>query len=297
MERATSAAPPRHLAARPRLPAAAHTWTLSAALIASAIVIAAVGVGVLSLAGGWEYYRTPLRVRAYEPQHRLLRPSGVVGHALGLVGLAMMLVPVAYSIRKKWRRLRNLGSMKTWLEVHIFCGIVGPVLVTFHAALKFNGLISVAYWSMVAVMLSGFVGRYLYIRIPRSIRGVELSYEEIRGRADTLNASLEQLGLPAPLAKGLDAVPGGRLRRLVFLRSLRAAMRRMGVPPALVGEAVRLAAARDSLLRRLAYLERTRRLFAMWHMFHQPFVYVMFAIALVHIGVAVYLGYTFFFQR
>ena len=69
------------------------------------------------------------------------------------------------------KRLRDAGRMKTWLEVHVFCGIVGPVLVTFHTSFKFNGIVSVAYWSMVAVVLSGFVGRYLYVRIPRSIRG------------------------------------------------------------------------------------------------------------------------------
>ena len=70
--------------------------------------------------------------------------------------------------------------MKTWLEVHIFCGIVGPVLVTFHTSFKFNGIVSVAYWSMVAVVLSGFVGRYLYVRIPRSLRGIELTQRGAR---------------------------------------------------------------------------------------------------------------------
>ena len=40
--------------------------------------------------------------------------------------------------------------------MHLFCGVVGPVLVTFHTSFKFNGLVSVAYWSMVIVMLSGF---------------------------------------------------------------------------------------------------------------------------------------------
>ena len=66
------------------------------------------------------------------------------------------------------RGCANVGSMPLWLEVHIFCGIVGPVLVTFHTSFKFNGIISVAYWSMMAVMLSGFVGRYLYVRIPKN---------------------------------------------------------------------------------------------------------------------------------
>lgn len=274
-------------------------WPLSGALVVSAITVMAVGLGVLYAAGGWDYYRTPVSVRAYADGHRLLRPSGTIGRALGVAGVAMMLVPVAYSIRKKWRRLSRVGSMKAWLDVHIFCGIVGPALITFHSALKFNGLISVAYWSMMAVMLSGFVGRYLYVRVPRSIRGVELGYEEIVGRAGALHAALERTGLPAVLLEALEAAgstPRALTRRL-RLRALARQMTRNGFPADLVSEAIEVASARATLLRRLGYLQRTKQLFAMWHVFHLPLVYVMFAIAIVHIGVALYLGYAFFLQR
>jgi len=189
--------------------------------------------------------------------------------------------------------------MKAWLDVHIFCGIVGPALITLHSALRFNGIVSVAYWSMMAVMLSGFVGRYLYVRVPRSIRGVELGYEEIVARAKALHAALVQTGLPASLLEELETAgttPRALARRR-RLRVLRTEMDRRGFPAAFAEEAIGVASARASLLRRLAQLERTRRLFAMWHVFHQPLVYVMFAIVLVHIGVALYLGYTFFGQR
>jgi hypothetical protein len=187
--------------------------------------------------------------------------------------------------------------MKAWLDVHIFCGIVGPVLVTFHSSLKFNGLISVAYWSMVAVALSGFVGRYLYIRMPRSIRGVELGYEEIVARVEGLHAALADAGLPPSLVSRLEEMPPGRLRRGLLLRRLRRSLLHAGVPSDLASDALRAGAARATLLRRLNKLERTRRLFGMWHMFHQPLVYVMFIIALLHIGIAVYFGYAFSFRR
>jgi hypothetical protein len=95
----------------------------------------------------------------------------------------------------------------------------------------------------------------------------------------------------------LENLAGNRIARTVRLRRLRREMVREGVPAPLARDAVQLAIARESLLRRLGYLERTRRLFAMWHMFHQPLVYVMFAIVLVHIGLAMYLGYAFFLQR
>ena len=277
-------------------------------LVVSGAAVAGIALVILFIAGGWEYYRTPLRVRAYAVAHPVLRPSGSVGHGLGILGLLMMTVPVLYSVRKKWKRLAGVGEMRHWLNVHIFCGIVGPVLVTFHAALKFNGLISVAYWSMVIVVLSGFVGRYLYVRMPRTIRGIELTYEEILAEAGYLRRGMASTGLSPDLLALLDALsppaggpgvaaPGpapGWLQRRRLIREVRRGLRRGHVPRQVADDAVRLARERAFLLRRLAYLQRTRQLFALWHVFHQPLVYLMFAVTIVHIAVAVYFGYAFF---
>ena len=133
------------------------------------LVIAAIYAAVFFFLGGRSYYGTALRVRGYAPEHGLLRPSGQAGIAFGIVGLGLIGVTLIYAIRKKLRPKAG-GRLKIWLEVHIFCGIVGPALITLHTSFKFNGLISVAYWSMVVVVLSGFVGRYLYVRIPKTLR-------------------------------------------------------------------------------------------------------------------------------
>jgi hypothetical protein len=234
-----------------------------------------------------------MSVRAYHPAHHLLRPSGTIGHLAGLTGVAMMAVPVLYAIRKRWKRVASLGNMKAWLDVHIFCGTVGPVLVTFHTGLKFNGIISVAYWSMVAVMLSGFVGRYFYARIPRTIRGTELSYEEIEARAAALNADLAGVGISPETMARIDAAPAG-LRGAGTRRRVTRELAGMGLGPDRAREAVQLGGDRALLLRRLAHLNRMRQLFAMWHVYHMPMVYVMFSIAVLHIGLAVYLGYASF---
>ena len=296
---------------RRRGPRESDDWlrpsALANVLVVSAVAVVTASVLVLFAAGGWEYYRTPLRIRAYAPAHAALRPSGTVGHALGFAGLLMMTVPVIYSVRKKWKRLARLGEMRHWLNVHIFCGIVGPVLVTFHAALKFNGLISVAYWSMVVVVLSGFVGRYLYVRMPRTIRGVELTYEEILARAASLRQELTDTGLSPALLARLDAlsppagaggspapvpssVPGWWQRRRL-VREVRRGLAAGPLAGELADDVIRLAGERAFLLRRLAYLQRTRQFFALWHVFHQPLVYLMFAIAILHISLVTYLGY------
>ena len=136
---------------QPLLPLHALTNVLWWSLVTSVVL----GVWILVDRNGWSYYATPLGVRGYHPMHKALRPTGQIAHLLGTGGWLMMLVPLLYQIRKRVKAFASWGAISTWLDVHIFCGIVGPVLVTFHTSFKFNGLISVAYWSMVAVATSG----------------------------------------------------------------------------------------------------------------------------------------------
>ena len=283
-----------------------RTWINALALSGAASVLFA--AFVLVGLGGWGYYTAPTAARGASALHRLLRPSGLAGHLFGIGGFLLMLTPIAYSIRKKVRRFREAGSLKTWLEVHVFCGIVGPVLVTFHTSFKFNGIVSVAYWSMIAVVLSGFVGRYLYVRIPRSLRGVELTRAELDARAEQLRVAVAAAALPA---RDLDrvaafehrVVPGGAaslsIAGLFFgelamrreLAALRAGIAPVGVAPELLDSALAVIVERATLLRRAAYLNKVKRLFDLWHVFHMPLVYVMFSIIVLHVVLTVYMGY------
>jgi hypothetical protein len=281
---------------------------LGHALVLSAVAVALFTAFVLVGLGGWGYYTTPVAVRGYARAHRLLRPAGRAGHLFGVGGFVLMLVPVAYSVRKKLKRFRDAGSIKTWLEVHVFCGIVGPVLVTFHTSFKFNGIVSVAYWSMVAVVLSGFVGRYLYVRIPRSIRGQELTQVELDARAAALARQIAEAQLPERLLTRIDelehqVVPAtgqplsfvalltGEVRMRRALARFRGEVSTDDTAPALHREAIDLIAERATLLRRTAYLKKTKKLFDLWHVFHMPLVYVMFGIVIMHVAVTMYMGY------
>ncbi len=273
-------------------------------IVASACITAWVLLGL----GGRDYYGTDLAVRAYAPAHRLLRPSGPAGQSFGLAGTVLMVMPFAYMARKRLSGMKGAGTLKYWLEIHLFCGIVGPVLVTFHTSFKFNGIIAAAYWSMVTVMLSGFVGRYLFVRIPRSIRGNELTRTELDERAHDLH---DQLALTIDsdlLMQEIEAfeatvVPGDATRRslaeqltgdVLFGRRLRAFVRRLeseGVPPAVREEIAGVTRERVRLLRARFHLERTKELFQLWHVFHLPLVYLLLVIAALHIALALYMGY------
>jgi hypothetical protein len=278
-------------------------------LVLAAVAAAAVLYVVLFRLGGLSYYQTPLRVRAYAPQHRDLRPSGPVGRALGIAGAALMFGgTAAYEARKRLRVLSDAGSMKTWLEMHIFCGLVGPALVTLHTSFKFNGIVSVAYWSMLSVVASGFIGRYLYAKIPRTQRGVEMDRKAIEERAGELRRELSDMTVPVKLLLRIeemekDLLPAEGARHgfasLLFgslavrrkTRAIERTIRSAGLTRQLIQEALHAEAERINLLRRAASLDMTRRLFALWHVFHMPFVWVLSSVFLLHVGVAIYFGY------
>ena len=79
-----------------------------------------------------------------------------------------------HPLRKRWQWLASKGNTRHWLDFHAVVGISAPIIITFHAAFKFQGLAGLAYWIMVAVALSGFIGRYVYAQIPRTINSVQL---------------------------------------------------------------------------------------------------------------------------
>lgn len=266
-----------------------------------------VAICVLFVFHGLDYYRTPLTLRGYHPAHRLLRPSGLAGHLLGVGGTLVLFATLPYVARKRIRRLSKVGSLPKWLEFHIFCGVFGPILVTLHTAFKFNGIISVAYWSMVLVVVSGFVGRYLYVRIPKSIRGEELSQAEVEERARELKRSIAETGLPPAIVARIEGLEETvALRRSIWkrfahrleVRRKAAALRReilaLGQSEHFVHEVLELAHERSELVRRIARLKKTRALFQTWHVFHRPFVWVMFGVFFIHLAVAIYFGYTIF---
>jgi hypothetical protein len=282
---------------------------LADVVVLAIVAGAAVAAWVFVAHHGWDYYTTPLRIRGYHPEHRFLRPSGIGGHLLGIAGTFFLFLTLLYVARKKFRFLARFGSVPRWLTAHVFCGVFGPLLITLHTSLKFNGIISVAYWSMVLVVLSGFIGRSLYIRIPKSLRGKELSRAEIEQRARELKAGLADLQLPPEVAAAFAEVeraiePPAPPRTFAERRRQAGAVRRSlrtlahAVRDAKHADHDTLTAALETereralLVRSIDRLERTKQLFQLWHVFHRPLVWVMFAIFFVHLSVALYFGYT-----
>jgi hypothetical protein len=291
-------------------PAFAVIARRTATIVAVLLWIAIAGT---ALAGGFAYYVTPLQARAYSTYHDVLKPSGLVGQGYGVIGTLMMVVGVTgYSLRRRVRWLNRFGKLKTWLAVHIFLCTLGPFLIVLHTTFKFGGIVSVAFWSMVAVVVSGVFGRYVYVRIPKTLNGQFLTLRTIEEQRGTMLRTIqERSGLsPAEVAGILriakrPAARGfaGALFQSVWYdlterahdRKIQRALAAQGVPPKARVAAARLFHDEATLEHQVALLAPFQRLFKYWHLFHMPLAIVMLVVVLIHVSVAILLGYTWLF--
>ena len=106
-------------------------------------------VPVLVTAWGLPYYALPLASRLRHPLHPLLKPSGPVGLAFGVLAVTLFLFMWAYPFRKKARWLAWTGTVARWLDVHIVMGLSLPFIAAVHSAWRFEGLIGLGMSSMV----------------------------------------------------------------------------------------------------------------------------------------------------
>jgi hypothetical protein len=255
---------------------------------------------------GRGFYLAPLSERAHHPGYWRFKPGGSWGHPLGIAGSTMLTLLLLYSVRKRVGALRRFGALSRWLDVHIFLGVVGPLLVVLHSSFKVQGLVALSFWSMIAVALSGVLGRYLYLQIPRSRAGDELSLEQIRAQDAALARrletefglgrarieELERLTLPHPgrgTWSALLAVLASDLR----LRSRLAAFARgcPEVPARELKPFLALARQKAVVRRRIELWDALRALFHHWHVVHKPFAVVMYLFMALHIAVASWTGY------
>jgi hypothetical protein len=284
-----------------------YVFFLIAAGLLSTIVLGIHGAG---------YYNTPLEDRPFHPQYTSLKPTGLLGQGYGIVGSLMITVGVImYSSRKRWRALANLGRIKNWLEFHIFLCLLGPILVVYHTTFKIGGLVAVSFWSMAAVVLSGVIGRYFYVQIPKGIHGNELSSQDLVAENDKIAETLrKQFGFDADVLKRIDsaALPSrpvaemglmevisffivNDLTRRSRLHTLFEELERRGLQAQMISRIRVMASRRIMLTRRIAFLQQFKKIFHYWHVVHLPFSIVMFVILSVHVGVAIAFGYTWIF--
>ena len=270
-----------------------------------------IGIGSLPLIEGLAYYMAPYTERPYLNLHELYKPSGFIGQGLGILGTLLMIVGVvSYMLRKRWSVLHRFGKLRDWLTFHIFLCTLGPFLVLLHTTFKFGNIASVSFWSMAIVVGSGIFGRYVYIRIPKTVNGQFLSPQVIKRAQDSLIQRIAgKTQLPAAYIRAIteETKPSGGIIPSVF-QSLRFELRKgrqkkqfdealtnQAVKPELRQWAIPLLMDNAHLQIRAQVMQPFIRAFGYWHVLHIPLALVMLIALIIHIAVAIAFGYTWIF--
>ncbi len=250
---------------------------------------------------GYDYYSLPIEERFYSPQYNWFKPSGLFGHGLGILGTAMILFGVVmYMVAKKYRIFEGFIRLKYLLEFHIFLCTLGPILIIFHTSFKFGGIVSIAFWSMVAVVLSGVIGRFIYIQIPRSKEGRELSLQEAKNTQNQVVESSQSLAENFKIVQEMvsnhdlykNFGPLASFRRFLALISVRRKLAQEQITKREKRALVKLIRQQWKISRRLHHMGQMQKLLKHWHIAHKPFALIMLAIVVVHVAITVGLGYT-----
>jgi hypothetical protein len=274
------------------------------------LAVTVVAVFILLLNRGYSYYSTSIADRFYHPDDNALKPSGLYGHGFGIIGALFILTGVgSYMARKRYRSLSRIGTLKGWLEIHIFLCTLGPVLILYHTSFKFGGIVAISFWSMVMVVVSGIIGRFIYIQIPRTIEGRELSLNEIRGMKSDLAGTIRNVyliddesfnNLTTTISLKKETFEQGVfLSRFIkrymadreTISEVKQNLKKNNLSRTQYKTILSLVRGEITLNRKIEQLDRMQKLFENWHVAHLPFALVMLVIITIHVIVTVVLGY------
>jgi hypothetical protein len=274
------------------------------------VVLAAIlaGVGLVLLWRGLSFYRLGLDERVDHPDFQTLRPSGIVGNGLGYAAGLLVVLNLLYLARR--RQLFTFGSVRGWLDAHVFTGLLAFELAVFHSALQLRTPIAkMTAASMAIVVLTGIVGRFIHAFVG-SVEERKLApvIRDLDERAPGLGALVlaaadayppTQLPANASHFRCLATVPRWRSEAAARREAVRivglnhagvagAARADAGELQALVGRAAQAAAAEVRAISRAAILRS-------WRSLHRFFAILMLLAVAVHAAVAWHFGYRWIF--
>ena len=206
------------------------------------------------------------------------------GALFGILGAVLMLLPLIYVAAKRLPFLRRRLSMQTWLSVHIYTGIVGALLALIHTGHKYESWLGIALTAtMLLVVVSGYVLRYLTPFVNRDMKEKLLLLQTARGDLDNAWGVLEK----SQGKKGIRP-------QVSWTAGVLAAF---GLLPSSSAPAARVVSLADGVAD-LEYSIRTHKLFLRWFSVslkaHIVLSVAMYVLLGAHIAAGIYFGLRWF---
>lgn len=222
---------------------------------------------------------------------------------LGWLGLGFMILMNLYSMRKRIGAFQKYGKLSSWLNFHVFCGLIGPTFILFHCNFKVRGIVGISFWSMVVSFSSGIIGRYFYVQMLRAkvdlINEAEKIMSKLKNQLEKnqiafdqaimdqyVNQTMKFVGVPEDVSslnpiKALVSSMAGDLRRMISEPAVPTHW-----PPYTKKVLTEIAVQK----RRALFLESFQSLMGYWHTFHFPFAVFMYVAAVIHVAAALVFG-------
>ena len=243
------------------------------------------------------------------------KSGSLLGYNLGLAGGVGLLFILLYPLRKRMRFLHALGPTKWWFAMHMTCGVLAPFLILLHSKFHIGSInAGVALISMLVVAASGFVGRFIYVRIHHGLYGTRMSLAELQAQVGCSSGEVHSKLSFAPRVeqwlREFEATVVERPKNMVhgmwrfltlgararwarrrctqeFARAYRMHARAAKWDAAqqqrhLAGGKALIASFLAGA-QRVAQFSRYERLFSLWHALHVPFLWMMVFSAIAHV--------------
>lgn len=242
-------------------------------------------------------------------------PDYGLGYALGIVGGTLMLLLLLYPLHKRWMIFGKWLKVRHLFRLHMIFGVLGPVLILLHSNFHLGSINGqVALFSMLIVVLSGFVGRYIYRKIHHGLYGSRASFEDfqIESRETSQDLSLLLEKFPtikehmAHLEQQIDSAPENFFPSMLFWTRMRLSAAReyrsfkkqlergLDIETVEKGWERKQIRARRSEARSLLVTHKKalihmleirfyERIFSLWHILHLPLFIMMVITGFAHV--------------
>ena len=124
-------------------------------------------------------------------------PDSIAGYTYALIGtIFLLLAAVLYSLKRRSHKKRTVGQLHRSLNWHICFGVLGLVFLFLHSFGNFNPRTGTyALYGMIALALSGMIGRFLDRLVPRLITGEAHKALTVIGddRIETISQKLQAI--------------------------------------------------------------------------------------------------------